>query len=118
MDGGIFRLKEKILSELQCNWTIETMADAINSSAPHLFKLFKKETGITPIEFVRNARLEKSCEFLENSFLQMKQIGAATGMLNDSHFTRDFKKKYGITPTEYRRRYWEKIQTEKSNGQE
>lgn len=116
MDGRIFHLKEQLLKNLQHDWTIEEMSQNVELSIPHFQKLFRAETGIAPIAYLRDLRLEKARELLETKFYRLKQIGFEVGMSNDSHFTRDFKKKYGVTPTEYRKQYWEKIQTQKSVG--
>ncbi len=116
MDGRIFHLRKRMLEKLQYDWTIEELSQIVELSIPHFQKLFKTETGIAPIVYLRELRLEKACELLENTFHQIKQIGFEVGMPNDSHFTRDFKKKYGLTPTEYRKQYWERIQAEKSDG--
>lgn len=58
--------------------------------------------------YLNELRLEKARELLEDErcFLQIKEIGHQVGLVNDSHFTRDFKKKYGLTPTEYRKQHW------------
>lgn len=116
MDGRIFELQKRLVENLEHQWTIQQMAEIVELSEPHFQKLFKKEVGISPFAFLQNARLEKAREYLETTFWQMKQIGIAVGMPHDSHFTRDFKKKYGVTPTEYRKQFWEKIQTEKQIG--
>ena len=117
MDGRIFSLQDQIIKKLEHCWTIEEMARKLDLSAPHFQKLYKQKIGVSPVAWLRERRLEKARELLETTFWQMKQIGVAVGMPNDSHFTRDFKKKYGVTPTEYRRQFWEKIQAESKNGQ-
>ncbi len=116
MDARIIFLKDKILNNLEYQWTIEEMAKAVNLSVAHLQKLFKSETGQPPIAYLREKRLEKACELLKDGWEQINQIGKQVGMTNDSHFTRDFKKKYGVTPTEYRKKHWEKLEMEKQNG--
>lgn len=118
MDGRIFHLRKRILNDLKRQWTVEEMADYVELSAAHLQKLFNTSIGTSPIAYLRELRLEKARELLETTFYRINQICYETGILDNSHFTRDFKKKYGVTPTEYRRRCWEKIQAEKSSGQE
>lgn len=117
MDGRIFHLREQMLKNLKDDWTIEKLAQLIGVSAPYLQKLFREEMEITPIAYLRDLRLKKACELLETTFNNISEIRYEVGMPNDSHFTRDFKKKYGVTPTAYRKQYWDKIQTEKSDGQ-
>ena len=112
MDGRIFLFKEQLLNNLQQQWTIETMAETIEISVPHFQKLFKENIGTPPMTFLLNLRLEKARELLETTFNNITEILFEIRMPNDSHFTRDFKKKFGLTPTNYRKQYWDKIQTE------
>lgn len=113
MDGRIFQLQKQLSENLEHHWTVQKMAEVVKLSSPHFQKLFKDEVGISPIAWIREKRLEKARELIQTKFWQMKQIGIAVGMPNDSHLSRDFKKKYGVTPTEYRKQYWDNIQTEK-----
>jgi AraC-like DNA-binding protein len=112
MDGRIFYLKNTLLENIQRNWTISELAKEIDVSAPYLQRLFKMEIGMPPISYLRDMRLEKSRELLENTFKRINTIGFEVGICCESHFTRDFKKKYNLTPSEYRKRYWEKLQAE------
>jgi transcriptional regulator GlxA family with amidase domain len=115
MDGRIFHLRNQILNNLKHQWTVEEMADYVELSAAHLQKLFKSQMGMPPIAYLRELRLEKARELLENSFSPTKLIGYEVGMCDQSHFSCDFKKKYGVTPTEYRKFHWKRIQYEKQS---
>jgi len=72
MDGRIFHLKEQLLKNPQHNWTIEEMSQTVELSIPHFQKLFKAETGIAPVTFLRDLRLEKARKFLETKFYRPK----------------------------------------------
>lgn len=115
MDGRIFFIKKRILENLEHTWTVEEMADYVELSVSHFQKLFKSHLKVAPIEFIREARLEKARELLETTFSQVNQISKKIGLSDESHFTRDFKKKYGVTPTEYRKQFWKKTQDAKQN---
>lgn len=110
MDGRIFHIKEKLHNNLKKHWTLEKMAQEVGLSAPHFQKLFKSNVGLPPMTFLQNLRLEKACQLLEDTFLQVQEIRCEVGMSGNSHFTRDFKVKFGLTPTEYRKIHWRKIQ--------
>jgi transcriptional regulator GlxA family with amidase domain len=116
MDGRVFHLREQLLKKLQHHWTIAEMAESVELSLPHFQRLFKFHTGLSPITYLREVRLEKARELLETTFWRVQQVGVEVGMPNDSHFTRDFKKRYGSSPTEYRKLYWEKIQSKSASG--
>lgn len=113
MENRIFHLQEEMLKNLQHKWTIEEMSKITNLSIRHFQKTFKTITAISPIMWLREKRLEKALELLEATSEQINQIGLKVGMLDDSHFTRNFKKKYGITPTEYRKQSLEKLKAER-----
>jgi two-component system response regulator YesN len=110
MDRRITFLKEKVVSNLQKQYTVEAMATLVNLSASHLQKLFKTETGMSAVQYVRHLKMEKARELLENSFLRIKEIKNEVGVPDQSHFIREFKDSYGFTPSEYRKQYWQKAE--------
>ena len=78
------------------------MAQRVNLSVSHLCRLFKAETGLPPMLYLREMRLEKAAHLLGNSFLTVKEIRVQTGLRDKSLFVKDFKKKYGAPPTAFR----------------
>ncbi|HVF30709.1 MAG TPA: AraC family transcriptional regulator [Pyrinomonadaceae bacterium] len=111
MDGRIFRVTVLLSENPQQGWTIREMATIAGVSTSYFQRLFRTETGITPIAYLREARLRRARELLETTFLLVKEIGMKTGMADESHFTRNFGARYGLTPTDYRRSYWDDMQT-------
>ena len=118
MDRRIAFLKRQMLTNLQQTFTIEKMARAVNLSESHLLRLFKRESGMPPIQYLHALRLEKARELLENSFKNVKEICREVGIKDKSHFVRDFKARYGASPSEYRKRHWEKLEAEKEEAAE
>jgi transcriptional regulator GlxA family with amidase domain len=110
MDRRILLLREQMLSNLQYQPTVEELANKVNVSASHLQKLFKAETGVSPIQFLQNMRLEKARELLEKGFKRVKEVGVEVGITDQSNFAREFKQKHGFTPLEYRRQHWAKLE--------
>ena len=116
MHGRIFYLTQKMKENLEYQWTVGEMADMVDLSQPHLQKLFRAETGLSPLAYLKNLRLDLARTLLEDSFQQVKQICVETGLYNQSHFASDFKKRFGLTPTEYRKEYWAIEQSPQPNG--
>lgn len=81
------------------------MAASVNLSYSRLEHLFKAETGITPVSYLKKLRIEKARELLETTFLTNQQIIVKVGICDESHFIRDFKKAYGLQPSQYRKRH-------------
>lgn len=117
MKAKVSFLKKNILNDLRHNWTINDLAQSIDVSPAHLQKLFRDELGISPIQFIKELRLEKARELLETTFLRVQQIGFAVGITDQSYFDREFKKKYGLPPNQYREQYHLKLETEESESQ-
>jgi AraC-like DNA-binding protein len=57
-------------------------------------------TGQTVNEFIRNIRLKKSLQLLEQKNLTITEIAYAVGFSSQSYYTRSFKKQYGVSPKE------------------
>lgn len=65
-------------------------------------RLFKKETGISFMNYVIQKRLEMARQLLETTRLPISAISSKVGYDNYSYFTRLFRKETGKTPAEYR----------------
>jgi transcriptional regulator GlxA family with amidase domain len=105
MDKRISDIIKAVTSNFQKSWKIEELAEIVNLSKSRFEELFKQETQLSPIQFVRHLRFEKAKELLETTHLTVKEIGFAVGINDQSGFVRDFKKKYGTSPTEYRKSF-------------
>ena len=104
-----------LLADLARRWTLAAMAREINVSVSHLNRLFRAETGLAPLRFLREARLRRAADLLRNSFLSVKEIRCRAGLWDKSAFIRDFKKNFGLTPTEYRNQTGENPPSEFDN---
>lgn len=114
LDYRIGTLIEYILENLEKHLSISKMAESANISTEHFHKLFKKETEMTPTQFVKHHRLEKAKTLLETTNLRVKEIIRKIGINDQSHFVRDFKEKYGSRPNEYRQKHWEQSRQKRS----
>lgn len=65
-------------------------------------KLFKDYMNATPIAYLNQFRLNKSCELLRNRNLSITEISEAVGFGGISYFSECFNKYYYQTPSEYR----------------
>lgn len=85
--------------------TLDTIAKSNNISKFYLCKLFKKEQGISIMNFILNQRLMLVKNQLRVTSLSCSDIAMAIGFSNFSSFCQQFKKKEGMTPSEYRRKH-------------
>jgi transcriptional regulator GlxA family with amidase domain len=80
----------------------EDMARAVNLSSSYLAHVFKAETDLSLMQYLKLLRMAKAKELMETTFLSVKQIMNRVGVRDKGHFSRDFKRTYGLTPTQYK----------------
>lgn len=64
--------------------------------------LFEKYLNMTPMEYVGNYRIEKSCHLLKRTDKTITQIALEISFSDSSYFSKMFKKRMGISPLKYR----------------
>ena len=73
-----------------------------NMTKEHFIRTFKKETGLTPVQFILNKKFEIVRGLLNNTTLPINNIMFNVGFMDASSFSRAFKKYAGCSPSEYR----------------
>jgi two-component system, response regulator YesN len=71
-------------------------------SRHHFSHLFKKEVGISMIDYLNRMRIDKSLSYLEMTDLPISEIATRTGFRDANYFSRMFKKYMQFSPTNYR----------------
>ena len=83
--------------------SIKDFSESVFMSHTGFLLKFKKEVGISPIEYIKNFRLDISAELLISSDLSVGEIATLCGYENLYYFSNAFKKQYGISPTKFRK---------------
>ena len=63
---------------------------------------FKKQTGLSPLQYYLLLKIEKSKELLLSSQKNQKEIAFELGFESDYYFNRLFKQKTGLSPGKFR----------------
>ena len=85
-----------------------TMQELVNTacmSQASFYRYFKREMGMSPIEFVVKERVKFAKTLLKNQRIQINQVCYEAGFENCNYFIRAFKKIEGITPKQYQQCY-------------
>ena len=104
---------KQILKYLNENYnkkiSLEQIAHNMYLSPVYISKIFKEETGESPINYLIKIRLERACDILvKDDDSSIKSIANQVGYEDVYHFSKLFKKYYGISPLYYRKREMEK----------
>lgn len=89
-------------ADLSADLSLLSLAEKQNVSAGYLCTLFKKETGKTLIEYIREKRINHACHLLATTHLQIQTIAMNCGIADVQYFSKTFKKIVGKTPKEFR----------------
>ncbi len=94
--------KEYIYSHIKDRITIEDLADEFGVSASYLSRLFKKETGVSVSEYIREQKIAIAKNLLRFSDYSMIEIANRLSFSSQSHFIQQFRETVGVTPKKYR----------------
>lgn len=80
--------------------SLDQIAENMYLSPFYISKIFKSETGDTPIRHLINIRLERAKEILEKGECNsIQEVAAKAGYEDAYHFSKLFKKKYNVPPS-------------------
>lgn len=82
---------------------INELSEKFAISPNYFSTIFKRETGQTTMNFIKDLRLKKACEYLIKSNKSIVEISKEVGYEDSQYFFRVFKKATGQTPLQYRR---------------
>jgi AraC family transcriptional regulator, arabinose operon regulatory protein len=105
MEPRIYRAIRLMTADLRREISLDELAQSLNLSASRLRHLFKDETGLSPVQYLKAQRMQKARELLETTFLNVKEVMLKVGFTDRSHFVRDFKKACGLAPLQYRNQH-------------
>ena len=89
-------------SDLTADLSLSTLAESQGVSAGYLSTIFKKETGKTVSNYIRDKRIKHAAHLLATTKLQIQTIALHCGIVDVQYFSKIFKKITGKTPKEYR----------------
>lgn len=98
-----------IYSNYQKDITLEEIAKEVYLTPSYLSHIFKKQTGTTLIKYIKQYRMQKAKEYLENTNMKIVDISEHIGYANCSYFCQNFRSVYGVSPDTCRQMSKKKI---------
>jgi YesN/AraC family two-component response regulator len=94
------RLKKIVIENIaNSDFGMQDFAEKAFLSERQLRRKITELTSLSPIEFIRQIRLQKAKELLENKvYYSIAEVSAAVGFKNPHYFSRMYKNMQGISP--------------------
>ncbi len=96
---------DAVVAEPAADHTLSGMATRAMVSERHLTRLFQRELGITPGQYVSRARVEAARNLLESCDVGVETVARRCGFGSSETMRRVFLQILGTTPTAYRQRF-------------
>lgn len=86
-----------------CTYDLNAYLSALPFNTEYLKKIFKKETGLTPLQYLTDKRLENAANILSTYCGKgnISETARQCGFSDPLYFSRLFKKKFGVSPRSY-----------------
>jgi AraC-like DNA-binding protein len=108
----LLKLSE-ILSYIENNYgksiRLERLASRSNMSVSTLSRLFRKNLGQSPSEYLIKLRLDKAAAMLKNSDSGIGEIAEKSGFCDSNYFSKMFSRTFGVSPREYRKQLTSRV---------
>jgi two-component system response regulator YesN len=102
--------KSFVRSHMKEELQVAEIAAMVNMSGSYFSHVFKKQEGISFLEYVYRVRMEHARYLLESSDLKVNEIADEVGIFNPNYFSTQFKKSVGQSPLEYRQAWLKKAE--------
>lgn len=102
-EDSIQESKKYILEHLNEKLSVSDIADRIHMSPSHFTRVFKRQTGFSPYDFVLVSRLNRAKDYLQKTDMSISQIAYEIGFNSESNFIYFFTKNTGQSPNKFRK---------------
>ena len=87
--------------------TVDELVEEMGMGRTVFFNKLKSLTGLSPVEFIREMRIKRAAQLLEDRQYNITEVTYMVGMNDSRYFSKCFKATYGMTPSEYRKKFQE-----------
>lgn len=101
----VSQIENHILLNFQdCNYNLHDYLASLPFSTEYLTRMFKSKTGVTPLQYLKERRLERAAGILAVTIgkRNISETAQMCGFSDPLYFSRLFSKKYGVSPRNYR----------------
>jgi AraC family transcriptional regulator len=99
------RVVEHVEDHLGERISLDQLAALAGKSRFHFARQFRISTGLSPMGYVRQARIERASAILRERNTTIARVAVSLGFADQSHFTRTFGRVIGISPQSFTERH-------------
>ena len=114
IDNKVSSRTQSIVNYISSHYSEEIvmseLAQKFAFSHNNLIRVFKKETGYSPRDYLIKVRLDSAANLLKNTDYSVSQIALQTGFPSPAFFSKSFRCHFSLTPSDYRRIYKKTLQ--------
>lgn len=85
--------------------SLTDLAREVGMSPPHLTRVFRAMTGLSPMRYLACVRAQRACLLLGESDRNITEIAGAVGWPDPNLFARRFRQIVGVAPSAYRQKH-------------
>lgn len=98
----VMQISKYVLENVDCEINLQLIAEALHMNKNYLSEVFKQKTGISLIEYVTKAKMERAKVLLVQGELKSYEVADKLAYKDAEYFSKLFKKCTGMSPTECR----------------
>lgn len=102
---GVERLRRHLNTHFMEAVTLDALADLAGYSPAHLCRMFKRCTGRSVFDYIKQRRIERAMVLLRSTREKVLAVAFESGFGDVSHFNRTFRKMVGVSPGVYRKKW-------------
>lgn len=102
--ASLSRARQVIEDEFRTTLRVDDLASLAHMSRAHFLRRFKREFGISPIDYQRQLRMTAAKRLLLATDWGAKEIAEELGYSNVHYFTKVFSDQVGVSPIRFRKR--------------
>ncbi len=101
----IDKAKQVVLEQLDnTEFSVDDLARALITSKRQLYRFMQLNTGLTPLKFINEIRLQEARRMLEEGLCStVKEVSYSIGFMSTRHFSKTYSNRFGKKPSEYLR---------------
>jgi AraC-like DNA-binding protein len=104
----VIRAVRFIEENLHQEMNAESLAGHFHLNLSYFGRIFRKNTGLTPLKYLARCRCERAAQMLVGTSKPIGQIAIEVGLPDPNHFARHFRAHFGLSASVYRNKFSEK----------